>query len=246
MVGRWSAVFRRVGILASCRSPRYCICNSLSVLPKVTIESLKRIAYSVEDWWFDLRNGIDTRGVIPIGSLHRPGSAEPMAHATAYQAVWCRNLRVLIRAARAFAEPDVFLDIGSGKGKACFFAAPSFGQVVGVEYSQDLIACAQVNLSKSGKTNIRFIQADAAQFDLPRKQSLVFLFNPFDAVILERFLARNVDCLRAHRSLIAYANDVQQAVLVQYGFECVFSDRPRRLSLWRGRSDPMVAIHPSV
>ncbi len=211
---------------------------------KVTIERLKRIAFSLEDWWFDRRNGIDTRGVIPIGSLQRPGSAEPMAHATAYQAVWCRNLRVLIRGARMFARPDVFLDIGSGKGKACFYAAASFHQVIGVEYSQELIDSAEVNLFKSGKKNIRFMQADAAQFDLPSQQSLVFLFNPFDALILERFLVRNLDGLRTYQSLIAYANDVQKAVLVQYGFECVFSDPPRRLSLWRARIDPMAASLP--
>ena len=46
-----------------------------------------------------------------------------IAHATVYHAVWCRNLRELFddvnKSGIAFQN---FIDIGSGKGKACFYA----------------------------------------------------------------------------------------------------------------------------
>lgn len=199
-------------------------------------ERLKRAGFALEDWWFDVRNGVRTRGIIAAGRGSDAAPKEAVAHATAYQAVWCRNLRVLIREARSYANPDTFVDIGSGKGKACFYAARRFARVIGVEYSEPLLHCAQVNLRHSGKRNIEFIHADAANYDVPDLQCLVFLFNPFDAVILERFISNNLARLHSKGSLVAYANDVQSAVLVDYGFECLYKDEHRKLSLWRTSS----------
>jgi precorrin-6B methylase 2 len=196
------------------------------------IEKLKRAWFSLEDRLFDLRHGIDTR--------HRaadraavPAETATVAHATSYQAVWTRNLRVLIRAARRHAELQVFVDVGAGKGKACIYASPLFAKVIGVEYSADLVHEARINCERAGRRNIILLLADACEYDLPAQACLVFLFNPFDAVVLRQFAHRNLERLRAHGSLIAYANDVQRDTLAQLGLQCLFRDPARNISLWR-------------
>lgn len=154
-------------------------------------------------------------------------------HATAFQSVWCRNLRVLLRSARQSSHLTTFVDVGAGKGKACFYASPHFAQVVGVEFSQELVDAARENLRRSGRRNIQFVCADAAQYDLPEAPSMVFLFNPFDGVLFEQFVARNRARIKSLGSLIGYANDIERSVLEKLGFECLFRDDYRSVSLWR-------------
>ena len=59
------------------------------------------------------------------------------------------------------------------------------------------------------------------------------MFNPFDDVILERFVRHNLDHFRQHRSVIAYANDVQRMTLVRFGFETIYRNQERKISLYR-------------
>lgn len=195
-------------------------------------ERARRLAFSWEDRLFDLRNNVETQGVIQPSELAASGDVANI-HATAYQAVWCRNLRVLLREAEKAGTPPVFIDIGSGKGKACFYAAPRFRHVIGVEYSALLVDAARANLLRSGRTNIEFVQADATRYLLPAEKCLVFLFNPFDAEALDKFLVLNGERIKTSHSLLAYANDLHIDVLAGAGFECLFRESPRSISLWR-------------
>ena len=80
--------------------------------------------------------------------------------------------------------------------------------MIGVEFSAPLVQIANGNKERFGQDNITFLNADATQYVLPDGSSLVFLFNPFDEVILEKFISNNLEHYRRHRSLIAYSNDV--------------------------------------
>jgi SAM-dependent methyltransferase len=197
-------------------------------------ERFRRLLFSLEDRLFDWRLGVETGGTIAADALQAGEFADAKAHATAFQSVWCRNLRVLIGQARRLnGNLETFVDIGAGKGKACFYAAPSFERVIGVEFSRQLMTVANDNLRRTRLRNIEFVCADAAAYDLPEAPALVFLFNPFEAPVFERFLARNQHRMRSHGSVLAYANDIQRALLPPRGFECLFSDDYRRISLWR-------------
>ena len=196
-------------------------------------EKLRRKFFALEDRLFDLRHNVRTGGMVAASDLSAADFPEARSHATAFQSVWCRNLRVLIRAARQASPLTTFIDVGAGKGKACFYASGHFAQVIGIEFSRELVDAAQENLRRSGKRNIQFICADAAQYDLPEGPSLVFLFNPFDSALLEQFVLRNRARIKSDGSLIAYANDTQRAVLEGLGFECLFRDAYRSISLWR-------------
>lgn len=199
---------------------------------RALVEKLRRMVYACEDRVFDWRHDIDTRGVIAVSDL-ATGDGEADSHATAYQPVWNRNLRALIRETRKVATPRVFVDIGAGKGKACVYASHSFERVIGVEYSALLVDAAKANLQRAGTANVEFVQADARQYDCPDQPCLVFMFNPFDAQTLARFAGRNRERMKIHASLLAYANDVHREVLRACGFTCVFRDARRSISLWR-------------
>ncbi|RDK07022.1 class I SAM-dependent methyltransferase [Cupriavidus lacunae] len=205
---------------------------------KPLLEALTWKFFDFEDYLFEKRHGLDLGGIIAANDLMESDRL-PVAHASAYHAVWCRNLRELFAEAGRTGEAfDNFIDLGSGKGKACFYAHTRrpFGKIVGVELSDKLNAIANGNLEKfrSGSaSNISFTNADATEFELPDASNLIFMFNPFDDVILRKFVSRNLEHFRKGRSMIAYANDVHRATLEDFGFTAVFRNPRRKLSLHR-------------
>jgi SAM-dependent methyltransferase len=207
---------------------------------KHLIENIKRNWFDFEDIYFERRYGL----TLSTQVLHEQlvaDNPEALQHATAYHAVWCRNLRVLLEEARQLGRAfDVFVDIGSGKGKACFYASTrlAFKQVLGVEFSGPLADIARANAVKFGDPRIKFLTADATCFDLPDSPCVVFLFNPFDEVILERFIKHNLDHFMHHGSALAYANDKHRLVLADHGFETIFRDPTRKISLHALWSQP--------
>ena len=194
---------------------------------------LLRRLYAFEDWLFDIRHGIHTQGIVYAGAKGLTADLSAESHAAPYQSVWCLNLRVLIAVAREHGRPSTFIDIGAGKGKACIYAASRFQSVIGVEYSHDLVKTARLNFSRAGIRNVMLIHTDAAQYDIPEGANLIFLFNPFDQVILEQFVVRNLGRLDLRKSLFAYANDIHFDVFQKFGFQCLYRDESRKLSLWR-------------
>jgi SAM-dependent methyltransferase len=197
-------------------------------------ERVKRLLFDTEDRWFEWRYGLELATPVAHDDLVA-GNALSLAHATSYQGVWCRNVRALWREARRCRPGlDSFVDIGSGKGKACFYAAmqPGPRHVVGLEFSAPLVAAARRNQQRLASLPIEFIHADATEWLLPERTQLVFLFNPFDALILDRFLTNNRSHFQGRGSLLGYANDVHHTVLREHGFDTVYRDPVRRLSLF--------------
>ncbi|MCF8464621.1 MAG: class I SAM-dependent methyltransferase [Flavobacteriales bacterium] len=79
----------------------------------------------------------------------------------------------------------VFLDIGSGKGRALILAAEAgFKKVIGVEYAAELNDIAHTNIEKVKDRfpNTEFVlsEGDALQYDIPEEVDVIYLFNPFD------------------------------------------------------------------
>lgn len=197
--------------------------------------SIKNKFYDLEDAFFERRHGLDLNGIVPSGNLVAADISSG-SHASAYQAAWCSNLRELFAQAKKVSRAfEYFVDVGSGKGKACFFAARTslFDKMIGVEFSAPLVQVANSNRERFGNANITFLNGDANEYLLPDGKSLVFLFNPFDDVILEKFISNNVDHFRKHRSLIAYSNDIHRATLTRLGFETIFSNPGTKNSLFR-------------
>lgn len=187
----------------------------------------------VEDQLFEKRHGLDCGGFIDRDELETSYSSA-LAHSRAYQAVTCAAIRELLDEARKTGIVfDHFIDLGSGKGKACFYAAAKyrFRRLIGVEFSAPLVQAADRNLKKFGADHICFVNADAASFELPAGDNLIYLFNPFGEAILLEFLNNNMDKFRRSRSIIAYANDKHRLCLAKAGFVTLFRNQDSQSSL---------------
>jgi hypothetical protein len=62
------------------------------------------------------------------------------------------------------------------------------------------------------------------------------LYNPFNDIILETFLAKNFGHFKRHGSIIAYAYDVHRETLLLNGFRTIFRAPDRKLSLYQFKS----------
>jgi SAM-dependent methyltransferase len=197
-------------------------------------ELILRKIYFVEDFLFELRLGVELSGTISASDIVSKSTSK--SHTTAYQPVFTRNLRELLNEAKKTGiEFENFIDIGSGKGKACFYAYKTcfFPYIIGVDFSEPLVEIANRNKRKLNLQSISFINADATEFELPKQTSFIFMFNPFDSIVLEKFISNNIDHFKKFNSVIAYANDIQRPSLRKLGFETIFRNQTRKISLWQ-------------
>jgi SAM-dependent methyltransferase len=199
-------------------------------------EFLAKIYNSVRSFIFDKRFHVDTRSDVLHKDLFSDLS-DSESRATRYGAVPFKFLEIVVRECKDF-FPAAFVDVGCGRGRACFYMANlrRYSRIIGIELSPRLVEDARRNLASYSKhtkmANIEFLIADARHFALPDTRALVFLFNPFDGVILGEFIQYNLDHFRQHRSRVAYLYDRHWTVLSNHGFAQLFRDDTHKISLW--------------
>jgi 16S rRNA G966 N2-methylase RsmD len=118
-----------------------------------------------------------------------------------------------------------FLDIGCGKGRAlCVAAHKGFKKVTGIDFSKELCAVAEKNLTQT-KQQIPSIQYkvynnDAFYFNIPTDVDCIFLFNPFDEVIMSGVVENIIISLEeTPRNLfIVYVNPLNKELFLSQGF----------------------------
>ena len=91
------------------------------------------------------------------------------------------------------------LDIGSGKGGACFTLARFFDRVTGIELSPELVEIARSNQRKLGNVRlaVMLLNRDARSFDYDRFQ-VFYMANPFGSEVAQTVLERVEDSLDHH------------------------------------------------
>jgi len=199
-------------------------------------------------WWYDRkelvrftrRYSLDFGGFIPREELST-SATDSLAHSNNYRPYSNHLLKVLIQEALSSGiQFQNFVDIGCGKGLPSLFARKyfRFAKVYGIDFSEPLIEAAKQNVAKLGWADVSFVVADASKWKAPEGNSLFFMFNPFDAVILERFLTLNLDHFTRNRSLIAYATDDCRETMLNLGFEIVFRDPKHQQSVLRYNGSP--------
>ena len=95
---------------------------------------------------------------------------------------WSYLRRILPR--REIDAGDVFLDLGSGKGRVLLQAARCpFARVTGVEISPSLNEIAQANIErkrhKLACENVELVTTDATAYELPDDVTVIYLYYPF-------------------------------------------------------------------
>ena len=194
---------------------------------------LKTRLLNLADWSWDARLGIRTFGYFPASGVE--GSDSWYLHYTpsAYADIF-RGLR-----AAKIESSDVFVDIGSGMGRAVF-AASYMGarQATGIERVAGLHTAAMRNRARTSldRERIEFQNIDAMDADLA-DATILFLFHPFGAPLLETFigaLRRQREAARAKLPVrIVYYNPVYDSVLRDAGWLQkieLLAHRPSRLA----------------
>lgn len=145
----------------------------------------------VYDQSFDRQFNVETAGTEEPEFL----TAEDIlkTHARAYEPVSVQHMQALLGMLPALDFGTfMFIDLGSGKGRALFVAAMHpFQQVVGVEYSRELHEIAIRNMKTYGNPaqecfDIRPICADATTFSLPEFPTVCFINNPYDVSLMAK------------------------------------------------------------
>lgn len=113
------------------------------------------------------------------------------------------------------------LDIGCGKGVVLlFFSQLSFDRVSGIEFDEKLCRLARKNL-KGIPGQVKVYRADAEDFSGYQYYDTFYLYNPFDASILEKCLDRILSTLESNprKLTVFYCNPVYGDILKGKGFE---------------------------
>lgn len=141
---------------------------------------------------FDLHYGTDTSGIIKPGYLDI--SADRAVHAVQYQTAIVEVFLEILSNLPIKFEDFLFIDIGSGKGRALLLASRyPFKGIKGVELSCQLheIACRNIKIFKDDCqkcSDIESVNNDAADFELPNENTVFYLFNPFHEEVMSEFV----------------------------------------------------------
>jgi SAM-dependent methyltransferase len=158
---------------------------------KGVVQTAKIAGSVLRDLSFDWNYGTDTMRWVERRALNAPSANK--SHSTPYQATKSRPLlRLLVEL--NLPKAATFLDIGAGKGRVLLIASQyGFRKVVGIEFSRQLCAVARKNVEifsrkTSRKWPIEVIEADAISYHFQTEDRVFFIFNPFDAFILDQFV----------------------------------------------------------
>jgi hypothetical protein len=120
---------------------------------------------------------------------------------------------------------DVFIDFGSGMGRAVYVAARwyPFGRVVGVEISEELNATARANIARTARKlrckDVELITCDATQYAIPDDMTYAYFYNPFIDDLFETVLENICASLdrRPRKLRLCYANPVMTDAVIESG-----------------------------
>jgi len=211
------------------------------------IEKIRRQWFAMEDSLFDKKYGIKTNhkkleDELPPFELQRQVKG---GHSAGYQACWVRNDREAIRESlRILPTATAYIDVGSGLGKTLFVASefPQFRNIIGLEFLQELHYLAIANILKDKQKKIILVKGDASKYTVGLQPTVIFLFNPFDQIVLREFINNNIDRIQRTQSVIAYVNDLHQNELSRAGFQNVYSNSARKLSIWQLAHPPKIKL----
>jgi SAM-dependent methyltransferase len=122
-----------------------------------------------------------------------------------------------------------FIDIGCGKGRVlCVAANMGVTRVTGIDFSKEFCDAARLNLAKTKLSfpalEYKVLNNDAFYFEIPDDTDCIFLFNPFDEVIMSG-VVENIEMSleRAPRKItVIYANPLQKHLFLSNGYEQIF------------------------
>jgi SAM-dependent methyltransferase len=180
---------------------------------------------------FDAKFGVETSGIIPLSDLQiESGNC---AYGNPYEQSKPLEFYELLERTGARYEDFIFVDLGSGKGRALLLASElPFKRIVGVEFAAELHQAAQRNMLRYRSptqrcSKIELLHLDAAGYSIPHENVIFYIYNSFKAELMERVLANIQQSLAEHprEVFIIYCNAVHRDLVRQFGFAVVAKTR---------------------
>ena len=177
------------------------------------------------DGRLDRRYGIDTCGIDDnLAGLGACG--EHQRHGFAYEPIQLNVFGDILQSLPISPKDYIFIDFGSGKGRALILAAEAgFKRVIGIEFAPVLHAVAQRNLSIFQRRHtttcaIETYCQEATTFAPPECDAVLFFYNPFDDVVMRKMLARIERSWHAHTRdlIVVYRNPVYSDIFDNAAF----------------------------
>jgi SAM-dependent methyltransferase len=204
--------------------------------------------YGLEQRFFDLYLGTSTTGLQPTSSDFFQTGSENWP----YGGCQWPALRHALNELNPTGS-DVFVDLGSGKGKALLVAGRlPYQRVVGVELDAGIAECAKRNLERAHR-KLKAVVVDsqisnAVEWPIPENASTIFMFNPFFGNTFREVSAKIFDSYdrNPRRLHIIYEHPWEHDWLASTGRVVVENVRsstwPNRRQWWEG-GDVIVTYH---
>ena len=204
-----------------------------------SIKYIRYFFYLAYNWnmniaWHILKNeirgekkyGINTTGADELDALEKKGI--DISHATIYMPAGYDLTEEIFTKLKS-EKLQYFLDIGCGKGRAmCIAAHYNFQQVTGIDFSKEFCEAAISNLEKTKVTfpslQYKVINNDAFYYEIPRDADCIFLFNPFDEIIMSGVI-KNIEKHRKASSkniFVVYLNPVHKKLFIKNGYKEIY------------------------
>jgi SAM-dependent methyltransferase len=151
---------------------------------------------------FDEMYGTDTAGCITLDNLQIQSANREHGHP--YEPIPIMAFENLLNNLKVQHNDYVFLDLGSGKGRALLLASNyPFKKVIGVEYALDLHIAALKNIDRYRSprqrcADVQSVHIDAAEYLPPLESTVCFLFHPFGEKVMRTVLTKFKQSLDRH------------------------------------------------
>lgn len=170
--------------------------------------------------------GIHSTGADELKKLKRSGI--DISHATIYMPVSYAIIEKTLEQIKT-GDKKHFLDIGCGRGRAlCVAAHYGFNQITGIDFSETFCGEATKNVAAVKKeissVSFSIIHQDAAAWGIPGDTDCIFLFNPFDKIIMKKVVNNIIKSLETSPRVlnIIYANPLYKDLFIQNDFKEIY------------------------
>ena len=168
---------------------------------------------------FDQEHGVDTSGQIPLYNL--TVESPNAVFGIKYQPSSSGSFKAAIKVLPIQPEECCFVDLGAGKGRVLLFAsAYPFKRLIGVEFARELVEIARRNLRSCDRAEI--VYADAAEYDFPDEDLVVYMYNPFGKPVMEKVISRLSKAAESkpeRRVYVIYHDPRELEIIQKFGVE---------------------------
>ncbi len=220
----WFVVFRTLSRRLACKfywSVKYYGVDLTVLKIMLKLLSLLYGTTVANDWYkrvcsirFDKRHGLDTKGTINPDKLDI--STTRKKQAVMYTPTSSVTFALVLSELPIDYSPYVFVDYGSGKGRALSIAAHfPFMRILGVELSPKLCQICQNNINHLKRKQLKCQSIiihckDATTFELPQEPLVIYFFQPFKQEIFSivlKNICRSLQQNFRHIIICAYPFD---------------------------------------